>query len=215
VIVRDGPQYALASRSAASIGLLLFLCCIPISLRSEPVFDGAASRFDTCLKSSRQYVKGNDQPVEIELYKELWNLCSQQVANSLSYDDYAVRREKFLRQNFDERVNLILVVAITLSGVLLSFLQMWGAYKLAVMDKGAPVENTELAVERGKLSLKTSITGAVIMALSLMFFIVYVRWIYMIQEVTQPKPAATHIPPGKLLSGGALGPPAPVVGPQR
>jgi len=49
-------------------------------------------------------------------------------------------------------------------------------------------KDSEVALESGRLSLKSSITGAVILALSFAFFMVYVIWIYSIHEMPFTKP---------------------------
>jgi hypothetical protein len=142
-------------------------------------------------------------------YTEIWRLCENQLYDQLLLNDFVIRRQKFADNAVDERVNLALVVAITLSGVFLAAMQLMMSYQLAKIAKTDLAGSNELAVEQGKLSLKSSVTGLMIMALSLVFFVVYVKWIYQNFDVATQKPDNLHTPlqapAGKLLSGGALG----------
>jgi hypothetical protein len=120
---------------------------------------------------------------EFNNYVAVWNLCNQQIYELLNNDDFSIRREKYRQQELHERVNLWLVVCITLSGLIFSGIQLFISYKLASSGKEGWSNNTEFAIEQGKMSFRSSITGLVILALSLIFFVVYVKWIYSVQEI--------------------------------
>ena len=68
-------------------------------------------------------------------YTAVWNLCNKQIYQTLNNDDFLIRREKFRLQQFDERINLWLVVTITLSGVALAASQLRMSYKIALSGK--------------------------------------------------------------------------------
>jgi hypothetical protein len=142
-------------------------------------------------------------PLDIARYTEVWRLCENQMYDQLLLNDFTIRRQKFEENALDERVNLWLVVGITLSGVFLSAMQLMMSYNLAKIAKTDLAGNDELVVEQGKLSLKSSVTGLLIMALSLVFFVVYVKWIYQNYDVVTQRPSNLTLPPaGKLLPGG-------------
>jgi len=127
--------------------------------------------------------------LNVGLYERVWRICGNQIYNSLYLEDFNIRRQKFIRQELDERVNLFMVVTMTLSGVILAAIQLFLSFRLALKGKAEfGKENTDIAIEAGKISLKSSITGAVILALSFAFFMVYVVWIYSIREVPVGKP---------------------------
>jgi hypothetical protein len=128
------------------------------------------------------------------LYERLWRLCSNEIFNDLFLEDFLIRREKFLRQNLDERVTLWLVVSITISGILLAAVQLFMSFKLASRGVGEFAKDSEFALENTKLSIRSSITGAVILTLSLAFFMVYVIWIYTVREVPIEKPSNLQTP---------------------
>jgi hypothetical protein len=144
------------------------------------------SRMNSCISSIIERTK--PPKVTTGMYEQIWRICGNQIFNSLYLDDFTIRREKFIRQELDERVNLFLVVIITLSGVILAGMQLVQSFKLASAGRAESARDSEIAIESGRISLKSSITGAIILALSFAFFMVYVVWIYSIHEVPVGRP---------------------------
>ena len=142
-------------------------------------------------------------------YQEIWVLCGNEIYDLDFLEDFDIRREKLLRQELDERVILWMVVGITISGVILAGLQLLASYRLAATNHGSLPEAGRLSIESGKLSIKSSVTGLLILALSLAFFVVYVKWVYAIQELNMEKPTnLTNSTPSCKISGyGSLGAP--------
>jgi hypothetical protein len=128
------------------------------------------------------------------LYDRVWKLCGNQIFNGLYLDDFIIRRRKFIDQEFDERVNLWLVVTITMSGVLMSAAQLFLSYRLATTGKEIFTKDSELALESGKVSVKSSVAGLLILALSLAFFMIYVLYIYSIKEIPLERPQNLQTP---------------------
>jgi len=128
------------------------------------------------------------------LYERVWRLCGNQIYNGLYLDDFLIRRQKLFQQELDERVNLWLVVAITVSGVILAGLQLFMSFKLAVDSRLDFAKDSQVTIESGKISLRSSITGVLILALSLAFFIIYVIYIYSIHELPLDRPANLQTP---------------------
>jgi hypothetical protein len=88
---------------------------------------------------------------------------------------------------------LATVVTITLAGVLMAGFQVWASFKLASTGaKGNFGEDSTIAIERGKLYVRSSTTGLLILVVSFAFFVVYVRWIYPIQEVDLDRAKGTE-----------------------
>ena len=165
----------------------------------------------SCIKGTVDFMK--PEKVDFELYEEVWRLCGNQSYNNLVFVDFAIRREKFVQQEFDERVNLWMVVAITISGVVLAGIQLFMSYKLARAGRGDLAKDSLLVAEQGKISLQSSVTGVVILVLSLVFFIVYVKWIYSVEEFKLERPNSleqVHVSPqglrGRKLLDGGIGP---------
>lgn len=91
-------------------------------------------------------------------YERIWRLCGNQIFNGLYLDDFLIRRQKFIQQELDERVNLWLVVAITISGVLFAGVQLVMSFKLAAGHSAEFAKDSQVTIEAGKISLRSSIT---------------------------------------------------------
>jgi hypothetical protein len=152
------------------------------------------------------------------------SLCYTQLYNQGTLNDFQVRRAKFVQQSYDERVLLWMVVIITISGVFLAGVQIIASYRLAAAGRGGGFDQSgEIALQRDRISLKSSITGLFILIISFAFFYVFVLEILPIKEVKvdpplagQPQPAATQLstggigtPPTKGPSAGSQSPSTP------
>jgi ABC-type antimicrobial peptide transport system permease subunit len=189
-------QRSLYFTFGAALGILVtFIICIVVfkPTNENPVdLSQHSNTMVSCINNVLKVVP-NDK-MTMGYYERIWRLCGNQIFNGLYLDDFVIRRDKFIRQEFDERVNLWLVVAITFSGVVLAALQLFMAYNLTVSGKDAFPKDSELVLESGKLSLKSSVTGLAILALSLAFFIIYVKYIYSMNEVAVGRPANLGTP---------------------
>jgi hypothetical protein len=145
-----------------------------------------------CLSDVMQ--KLSPAQVNAGLYERVWRLCGNQIFNGLYLDDFLIRRQKLIQQGLDERVNLWLVVAITLSGVILAGFQLFMSFKLAADSRLDFAKDSQVTIETGKISLRSSITGVLILALSLAFFIIYVIYIYSIHELPLDRPSNLQTP---------------------
>lgn len=132
--------------------------------------------------------------MNVGVYERIWRLCGNQIFNGLYLSDFAIRKEKFVQQELDERVNLWMVVAITISGVLLAGAQLLMSYRLAERGSGEFAQDSEVAIQSGRISLRSSVTGALILTLSFAFFMVYVHWIYSVHEVPVGRPGNLETP---------------------
>jgi hypothetical protein len=164
--------------------------------------DADSAALYLCIDHTTQAIKPS--ALDYGLYERIWQLCGNQVYNQTYLADFTIRREQFIRQLLDERVTLWMVVSITVSGVVLAGLQLFTSYKLASSGHADLAKPSEVVIERNRISLKSSITGVLILGISLAFFIVYVLGIYTIREipVDRPQPAAAVV-----STLGGLGPP--------
>jgi hypothetical protein len=159
----------------------------------------------SCIDKTRKAIKSGD--TDYDLYERIWRLCGNQVYNQMYLADFTIRREKLVRQELDERVTLWMVVSITLSGVILAGLQLLTSYKLASSNHSDLARDSEVVIQRDRISLKSSITGVLILGISLAFFIVYVLWIYNIKEISVDRPENLQPAPSSVSAIGGLGPP--------
>ncbi len=142
-----------------------------------------------------QVVEATKPPkMNVGVYERIWRICGNQLFNGLYLTDFSIRKEKFLRQELDERVNLWMVVTITLSGVVLAGIQLLLSYRLATQGIGDFAKDSELSIQNRRISLRSSVTGAIILGLSFAFFMVYVLWIYSIREVPVGRPENLQAP---------------------
>jgi hypothetical protein len=122
-----------------------------------------------CAVDARQFVQK-----DFSAFKQVWTACANQIYMVDLMEDFDIRREKLLRRELDERVILWMVVAITMSGVFLAGLQLLGSYKLATIGVSKFDEITNISVEAGKeankFSIQSSVTGLMILVVSLVFF---------------------------------------------
>jgi hypothetical protein len=121
--------------------------------------------------------------------------------------DFSIRRLKLLRQDIADQVILWMVVLITISGVMLAALQLLISYRFASDGKRFGPEETRLDVDvSGKVALKSSITGLVILLISFGFFFLFVKDVYQIKEIDLDRRNASEIkysaPVGPQISGG-------------
>ena len=127
----------------------------------------------------------------IDSLSNLLSICSRQWHDEFLLDDFTIRRIKFLEQSRDGHVLLWVVVLITFSGVVLAAAQLAASYHLASAQKISANTESELTVEAGKISLKSSIVGLAILSLSLGFFTIFVTYVYPIKEINSPNKGNT------------------------
>jgi hypothetical protein len=84
-------------------------------------------------------------------------------------------------QLFQNNVLLFMVVAITLSGIVLSALQLWASYKLALAGHGLLADGGDINLQTNNVAVKSSVVGVVILGISLAFFALFVMNVYQIK----------------------------------
>jgi hypothetical protein len=194
----------------AAAGLALVVWATALERRAEPVSTVQASDRNSaalylCIDHTKQAIK----PTELDYaaYEQIWRLCGNQVYNQTYLADFTIRREQFIRQLLDERVTLWMVVSITVSGVVLAGLQLLTSYKLASSGRADFAKDSEVVIQRDRISLKSSITGVLILGISLAFFIVYVLGIYTIKEMPVDRPQDLQPATSVVSTVDGLGPP--------
>lgn len=109
------------------------------------------------------------------------NYCYTDIGYADGLGESNIRRGMYIHQRYENNVILFMVVLITLSGVALAAMQLWTSYHLAATGHIQGEGATELTVEQGRLAIKSSVTGLVVLVLSLAFFALYVLKVYTIQ----------------------------------
>ena len=96
--------------------------------------------------------------------------------------DFGIRKSAYLNQQIQTVILMWMVVAITLSGVALAGVQLVAGYKLAAIGKAAFDQGGNLSIEHSKISIGSSVTGLMILAISLAFFTIFVYKVYFITD---------------------------------
>jgi hypothetical protein len=128
-----------------------------------------------------------------EVWDQVANICYGQVRGEALLADFNIRRSNLVEQQVEGRIVLWMVVAITLSGVALAGLQLLAAYRLADSGHGDLATAQEITLEQNKISLKSSVTGLLILVVSFAFFMVYVAWVYTSKELQQGSPEMAKV----------------------
>ena len=197
--------------TASVAGALLLIVMGILLMRSmpgagSPALDESA-RLAACRKETLELTK--PEKVDVQLLQQVSAFCYTQVRGEDLLGDFNVRRTNYLRQQFQGMVFLWMLVAITISGVIMAAVQLAAAYKLAVSGRGAFDQGGEITIEEKRLSLKSSVTGLLILTVSFAFFMVFVIWVYPLTEkqISPEGTVSTPQSPQMTLSPGGLGPP--------
>ena len=149
-----------------------------------------APTIENCISTDINRIK--PEKLDSQVLRTMSNDCAERIHQQNFENEALLKRLKFVQQVADGRVMLWLVVVITFSGVVLAGVQLLASYKLAVIGREAFGQSMELAVEKDKASLKSSVTGLFILAISFAFFLVFVQQIYKIETVKMDPPTAVE-----------------------
>ena len=159
------------------------------ALHSSPAL--AQSRIEACV--GRILSGLTDQVRTLDSVGAARAICRQLLQDDLSLAEAATTNELYKNQIADGHVLLYMIVFITLSGIVLAALQLWASYKLAQKGSNNLTEGGEFSFREGNIAIKSSAIGVIILAISLVFFTIFVREVYNISEVFSDAPAgATH-----------------------
>lgn len=190
---------------------LLFASVAPPAAAQAPVDASAPARnaIQPCLETTLAKLR-IDKP-DLPLLRGIGDYCYAQAYNEFMLRDFDLRRDKFARQDYDEKIMLWMVVAITIAGVLLAGLQILASYRLAASGRGEFERDSEVALEKSRISVKSSVTGLLILTVSFAFFMVFVIWVYTFKEDKVAYPSGGSAPAGtsaalRDLGVGGLGP---------
>lgn len=217
----------ISPRRAGLAGILglIFIAVVAFGyVQSATTFhdsESYAQRMKSCEADALRAIgKPAGQNPDIALLSDTSDYCYNDILNADRLSESTITRGMYIHQRYENNVILFMVVLITLSGVVLAALQMWTSYNLAATGHHQGEGATELTIEQGRLAVKSSVTGLVVLVLSLAFFALYVVKVYMIQpdasagpanaapaQAATPAPAAPTGTTAQPESGGGLGPP--------
>lgn len=200
----------LAGIAALSLATCGWLLALRVSAR-EPVIIDEAAKLGACRTNAIALIK--PEQVDVPFLAHISDFCYGQVRGEDLLGDFYIRKLSFVQQQSNTGVLLWMVVAITIAGLLLAGFQLLAAYRLANNGRGEFSQGGELSLDAKSISLKSSVTGVIILTLSLAFFITYVKWVYPIRTQMDSEVAAinpnvpiairSHVP--ITLSAGGVG----------
>lgn len=190
----------------AAVLLVLFFRMVP-GAAAQPAMLDETAKLSACRSEALKLL--HPAEVDIDLLTQISNLCYGQVRGEDLLGDFNIRRTNYLRQQFQGVVFLWMVVTITISGVVLAALQLAAAYKLASSGRGDLTQGGEITIEEKRISLKSSVTGLLILTVSFAFFLVYVVWVYPLtaSNIENPEAPRPTVPVLPMLGPGGIGPP--------
>ena len=199
-ITKSWPAGAtLASLVGVLICLLIILAALKTYVPHQPLSLDQEARVLGC-QTRVQKLLGQENDDTQQLGK-INDLCFQQIEQEDGLTDSAIRRLAYLNQQEQLPVLMWMVVAITLSGVALSGLQLLAAYRLALLGRTPFEQGGQLTVDSTKASISSSVTGLIMLLISLAFFYVFVTQVYKIEDVHvvfSPSGSALGLGPGGL-----------------
>jgi hypothetical protein len=144
---------------------------------------------------------------ELTLISNIASMCYREVEEQDTLSEAGIRRLAFLNQQSALPVLMWMVMAITLSGVVLAGLQLVVSYQLALRGKRTLEQRSEISIEVSKISTNSSVSGVSILLISLAFFYIFVKQVYLISETTSDgAPVSKDQRVSPLLPGGAGAP---------
>jgi hypothetical protein len=162
----------------------------------------------SCISANLQTLK--PQNLQAETLSDLSKLCYDQITYQGRLNDYQLKRMPIVQQYYSNPVLLWMVVIITFSGVVLAGTQLLASFQLASTRGQDFGQGGSITVERNKFVMQSSVTGLFVLVISFAFFLVFIKYVYRIEEIDPDHPAgySTTQQSQQLLPGG-LGP-APV-----
>jgi hypothetical protein len=153
--------------TALSLAACVRLLPLRVSAREAVTIDEAA-KLGACRTNAIALIKR--ERVDVPFLAHISDFCYGQVRGEDLLGDFYIRKLSFVQQQSDTGVLLWMVVAITIAGVLLAGIQLLAAYRLANNGRGDFSQGGELGLDPKSISLKSSVTSVIILALSLAFF---------------------------------------------
>jgi hypothetical protein len=191
--LRTLPDRGLSLRSwiLSLLSVTVFISLVAWSavrhFSQPPINTDQPNRLERCRAEVQRSLA--PQTVSLELLGEIHGLCYARVDEEDVLQEFGVRRAAYVNQQYQVPIMLWMVVAITISGVVLAGLQLMAGYRLAATGLGGLEPKGEFEISPKKIAVNSTVTGVLILAISLAFFYFFVKYVYLIREL--PIPAAT------------------------
>jgi hypothetical protein len=204
--MRIFPVAALSLAVAVFVGLSVGLMGSVFLKRTANIdrtSELAAGSMADCLDS---HIK-KDPTTPPDVYTAFIQICYSVIRDQQLLNDFQIRRQHYFEEFKTGEILLWLVVIITFSGVALAAGQLAASYRLAFRE-GAPTNlSSEIAVQRDKVVLRSSVTGLFILIVSFAFFLTFVIYIFRDREEDVDATSHDQGVVGRVLRPGGLEPP--------
>ena len=124
---------------------------------AQTASDTHAARLARCRSGALELIKPDK--TDVNLLNQISHYCYAQTRGEDVLEDFEIRRSKLIQQETEGTILLWMVVALTLSGVAMAALQLFGAYRLAEIGRAEFTTTSEISLEQSKISLRSSVTG--------------------------------------------------------
>ena len=151
-----------------------------------------AQRMEKCRQEVMQQAAAQ---TDMNFLQSVHDLCYNQVRNEEVLTEFEIRKNAYRQQQNQGPWLLGLVLVITLSGVLLAAVQLFWGYKLSVAGKAVAgdASASTLSVTPAGVSVSSTVTGVLILALSFAFFYIFIQQVYVVHQPESPSVApAAH-----------------------
>jgi hypothetical protein len=126
--------------------------------------------------------------LDIQTLADVYGVCSARVNSEDVLSEAGIRRNAFLIQQSETTTLMWMVVIITVSGVVLAGMQLITSFKLSLLGKAPPdAGSSTFSADAHQLSVSSSVSGIMVLAISLCFFYIFTREIYAIRGVEADK----------------------------
>ena len=175
--------------------LLLTLCLVwPGVGIAAPDPDPAIYVVSKCVERYLDLLK--PQSPTIDIVEKYRGVCSAMIQDQNQADTAATTTATFKAHRANTDVLMWMVVVITLAGVSMAAVQLYWSYRLAQTGHGNILEGSEATLSKDKVVVKSSVVGIIVLAFSLAFFIVYVKYVYTLTPTEVSSAGPGQIPIG-------------------
>jgi hypothetical protein len=161
--------------------------------KTESPVSAFGSSMPGCTAKVLGILKSSERPTNDDLNNSA-HICYTLLYREKQLNEFSIRSQAYEQQYSSNYVLLWMVVIITVSGVILAGLQLLASYRLSIASGNSLAESNELSLARNQIVLKSSVTGLFVLLLSFAFFLVFVKYVYKIED---PGPHA-NLPPGTI-----------------
>jgi hypothetical protein len=133
-------------------------------------------------------VKQNGQLTDYSVAQTVYYICYDILRTTGIAKEQSIRDDNFTFQRTENVVLMCMVVAITISGVILAGLQLLASYKLALTGRSFLIEGGQVDLNMHSIALRSSVVGVIILGISFGFFLVFVLYVYTLKDAANGVP---------------------------